>query len=60
MNAPSARPALAQAPADIDLLRTFLAIADTGYVLESGPIVTEGRASALIAMPDIRERILGL
>ncbi|WP_425416451.1 LysR family transcriptional regulator [Oricola indica] len=30
MNAPSARPALAQAPADIDLLRTFLAIAETG------------------------------
>ena len=30
MNAPSTRPALAQTPADIDLLRTFLAIADTG------------------------------
>ena len=30
MNAPNARPAMAQAPADIDLLRTFLAIAETG------------------------------
>lgn len=30
MNAPETRPTLAQAPADIDLLRTFLAIAETG------------------------------
>ena len=30
MNAPNGKPAVAQAPADIDLLRTFLAIAETG------------------------------
>lgn len=30
MNAPNAKPVLVQTPVDIDLLRTFLAIADTG------------------------------
>ncbi|MEQ9812205.1 MAG: ABC transporter ATP-binding protein [Azospirillaceae bacterium] len=41
-------------------VETTLGIADDGYVLENGTIATAGRASELLAMPDIRERILGL
>jgi branched-chain amino acid transport system ATP-binding protein len=41
-------------------VESTLAIADAGYVLESGTIVTAGTAPALLAAPDIRERILGL
>jgi len=41
-------------------VETTLQIADDGYVLENGTIATAGRADELLAMPDIRERILGL
>jgi branched-chain amino acid transport system ATP-binding protein len=41
-------------------VETTLGIADYGYVLESGNLVTEGPAGTLLDMPDIRQRILGL
>ena len=41
-------------------VETTLGIADRGYVLESGTNATEGAAAELLAMPDIRQRILGL
>jgi branched-chain amino acid transport system ATP-binding protein len=37
-----------------------LAIADRGYVLESGRIVLEGPAAALLADPKVRAAYLGL
>ena len=40
--------------------RLSLAIADRAYVIETGRVTLEGRGAALLAMPEVAERYLGV